>query len=645
MYRFIGCKLSPPLLGACAAVLVLAGTSGATHLGSLQLGHVNTSTAQTTLTGNLASPMLKVVNQGGAAALRGDAQTGIGVNGVSVSGTGQQGESQSGIGLVGAHKSTAGANPGVQGTTPSTDPLAAGVVGKNTGGGPGLRAIVNAGAPPLAVNSSAKVINLNADSVDGKDAADFLPINGTAANADKLDGHDSGDFYLAGTPVGDADTLDGHDSSYFLPAAGVAADADKLDGHDSIEFYLHGQPINAGTLDDLDSTDFLRSSAKAADADMLDGTDSSGFWKAGGNAGTSPGTDFLGTSDDKALELKVNGQRVLRLEPATDQTINNTGFDPNVIGGFSGNSVTSGQNGATIAGGGASGYPNAVTGPWGAIGGGIGNTAGDYATVAGGTTNLASGEESTVAGGGGNQATGFASTAAGGEVNKATAASATVSGGYNNTASNLTSTVVGGYGNTASGDSSTVLGRSNTASGTVSMAAGYRAKADDDGAFIWGDSQQVTTSSSPGVNTFSVRAGGGLWLGTTDTPSITSGHFIDTSTGAYLTSTGTWTNSSDRAKKHGFHRVDRTSILGKVARMPITSWSYKGERAGVRHIGPTAQDFYLAFGLGLDDKHITTIDEGGVALAAIQALYRQNVALQARVTSLEHRLSAQGRER
>jgi hypothetical protein len=45
-----------------------------------------------------------------------------------------------------------------------------------------------------------------------------------------------------------------------------------------------------------------------------------------------------------------------------------------------------------------------------------------------------------------------------------------------------------------------------------------------------------------------------------------------------------------------------------------------------RHIGPMAQDFYSAF--GLDDKRITTIDEGGVALAAIQGLYRQNQALE-----------------
>jgi hypothetical protein len=73
--------------------------------------------------------------------------------------------------------------------------------------------------------------------------------------------------------------------------------------------------------------------------------------------------------------------------------------------------------------------------------------------------------------------------------------------------------------------------------------------------------------------------------------------------------------------------------------MPITSWSYKAESPSVRHIGPMAQDFYKAFGLGLDDKHITTIDEGGVALAAIKGLYRQNRALRRQNRSLNERLT------
>jgi Chaperone of endosialidase len=82
-------------------------------------------------------------------------------------------------------------------------------------------------------------------------------------------------------------------------------------------------------------------------------------------------------------------------------------------------------------------------------------------------------------------------------------------------------------------------------------------------------------------------------------------------------------------------------VLQKVATMPITSWSYKAEEPSIRHIGPMAQDFYSAFGLGLDNKHIGTIDEGGVALAAIQGLYRQNKALERENRTLRAQLGAQ----
>lgn len=51
-------------------------------------------------------------------------------------------------------------------------------------------------------------------------------------------------------------------------------------------------------------------------------------------------------------------------------------------------------------------------------------------------------------------------------------------------------------------------------------------------------------------------------------------------------------------------------------------WRYKSEPEDVRHIGPVAQDFRAAFNLGADDKHISTVDADGVALASVQALYQ-----------------------
>jgi hypothetical protein len=88
--------------------------------------------------------------------------------------------------------------------------------------------------------------------------------------------------------------------------------------------------------------------------------------------------------------------------------------------------------------------------------------------------------------------------------------------------------------------------------------------------------------------------------------------------------------------------------LAKVAAMPVTEWQFKTE-PGERHLGPMAQDFHAAFGLGTDDKHIGVVDEGGVALAAIKGLNekvnekeseirdlkRQNDSLVERLNALE----------
>jgi len=108
------------------------------------------------------------------------------------------------------------------------------------------------------------------------------------------------------------------------------------------------------------------------------------YWSLTGNAGTDPSTNFLGTTDNVSLTLRVNNAGALRLEP--------NATSPNVVGGYSGNSVDDGAYGATIGGGGASDYTNRVTGNYGTVSGGDSNQAGDddnvqttgkYATVGG----------------------------------------------------------------------------------------------------------------------------------------------------------------------------------------------------------------------------------------------------------------------
>ena len=50
------------------------------------------------------------------------------------------------------------------------------------------------------------------------------------------------------------------------------------------------------------------------------------------------------------------------------------------------------------------------------------------------------------------------------------------------------------------------------------------------------------------------------------------------------------------------------------------SWRFKTEGEGARHVGPVAEDFQAAFQLG-DGKTISTMDAGGVTMAAVQGLY------------------------
>jgi hypothetical protein len=107
-----------------------------------------------------------------------------------------------------------------------------------------------------------------------------------------------------------------------------------------------------------------------------------------------------------------------------------------------------------------------------------------------------------------------------------------------------------------------------------------------------------------------------------------------------------WREVSDRNRKEHFRPVDTEDVLRKLAALDIPSWNYKGTSASRRYIGPTAQDFHAAFGLGTDTTTISTQDIDGVTLAAVQALgkrtgrlQQENTALRAQVADLERRLA------
>ncbi len=107
---------------------------------------------------------------------------------------------------------------------------------------------------------------------------------------------------------------------------------------------------------------------------------------------------------------------------------------------------------------------------------------------------------------------------------------------------------------------------------------------------------------------------------------------------------GALTQGSDRDIKENFQAVDCDEILAKVSELPVTTWNYKHDEDEVRHIGPVAQDFRAAFGLGHDDVSITTLDTDGVALASIKALNqkleREAEEKDAKIATLEERLQA-----
>jgi hypothetical protein len=151
-----------------------------------------------------------------------------------------------------------------------------------------------------------------------------------------------------------------------------------------------------------------------------------------------------------------------------------------------------------------------------------------------------------------------------------------------------------------------------------------------------------------GINPAS-DAGGGYILPSFPLSVGTSGDTTN-GNGARVTASGVWTNGSSRTFKVGFAAIDAERILDKLIDLPITTWRYRGEDDTI-HLGPVAEDFRAAFGLGDDERYIGTIDADGVALAAVQglntrlareagALQAENRALRDALAALEARLQA-----
>jgi trimeric autotransporter adhesin len=264
------------------------------------------------------------------------------------------------------------------------------------------------------------------------------------------------------------------------------------------------------------------------------------------------------------------------------------------------------------------GYGNYATGSRATVGGGSSNWAtGSCATVGGGFLNRADTTFATVGGGWSNYVTGYAATLGGGNDNSATGDYAMLGGGEHNRADTSYATVGGGYYNDASGFAATVPGGNRcAASGSTSFAAGRYAKARGDGSFVWSDSCDAADSVSTATdNRWVARARGGVYFYTN----------LGMTTGSYLAAgSNAWASACDSATKEDFRPVDRKALLDKVASLRVRNYKMKDQDDGTRHIGPVAQDFHAAFGVGETETGINMADADGVLLAAVQALYEDN---------------------
>jgi hypothetical protein len=259
------------------------------------------------------------------------------------------------------------------------------------------------------------------------------------------------------------------------------------------------------------------------------------------------------------------------------------------VGGGSANKIQNGANLSTIGGG----RFNTI------------QTNAFWSTIGGGNQNVI-------------QTNSIRSTIGGGSDNKIqmNASHSTIGGGFGNTIQTnaFDSTIGGGANNTNSGSYATVPGGLGNSAASLAFAAGQRAKANHQGAFVWGDSTSADVSSSAN-NEFTARASGGVRF--FSNAGLTAG--------VSLAAGGTsWSVISDRAVKRDFQPVNEAEVLEKLARVPVQQWRYNWENeSATPHIVPVAQEFKAAFYPGRDDKCITTLEFDGVALAAIQGLNRK----------------------
>ncbi|HYH78503.1 MAG TPA: tail fiber domain-containing protein, partial [Longimicrobium sp.] len=192
-----------------------------------------------------------------------------------------------------------------------------------------------------------------------------------------------------------------------------------------------------------------------------------------------------------------------------------------------------------------------------------------------------------------------------------------------------------GYTANASEQGAVAIGYRVTADAEYAIAMGYRSSANGhSGTFNWGDASTTDSIQATANNQFNARASGGFRFRTNAT----------LTTGCNLASgSGVFSCSSSRSLKENFGRVDGEDVLARIRGIPVNTWNYIAEGRQSRHMGPFAEDFHAAFGLGTDTRAIGLLDIDGVNFAAIKALEARTAEvrqLRAELSAVQQRQAA-----
>ncbi|HEU0299670.1 MAG TPA: tail fiber domain-containing protein, partial [Longimicrobium sp.] len=202
------------------------------------------------------------------------------------------------------------------------------------------------------------------------------------------------------------------------------------------------------------------------------------------------------------------------------------------------------------------------------------------------------------------------------------------SAGASNVCSGFACTAIG-YTVRAGGQGSVALGYRTTANNDYSVALGYRASNNTHtGTMVMGDESTTDSVRNQADNEFRIRYNGGIRMRvSTAANGNTPG--AGGNVGCDLTvAVPSWTCASSRTLKENYEPVNGEDVLMRIRSVPVTTWNMIGGDANVRHLGPVAEDFWGAFGLGLGETAIGLGDIDGVTFAGVKALEARTVDLQ-----------------